>query len=85
MATYPRETWGCSPVAAKAAEAHAPRCGEVQLRAEQESWLHDLIADAIHEGDLLRPALDRLRADKAGWSELREAVLEETQARAGRR
>ncbi|MHB1894766.1 MAG: hypothetical protein ACYCTZ_14970 [Candidatus Dormibacteria bacterium] len=66
---------------AKAAGAYAPRHGKVQLRADQESWLQGPVAIReglrVSEGDVLRLVIDRLRADGAGWSELREAVLTE--------
>ena len=62
----------------------------VQLRAEQESWLHGLVADAIREGARVSEGTwfgsrsTALRAGGAGWSELREALLAETRARARR-
>ena len=70
---------------------YAARRGKIQLRSDQEGWLHGLIADALREGvrvsegDVLRVAVDRLRAGRAGWSELRDAVLAETRSRARRR
>ncbi len=78
-------------VPTKAGGAYAPRRGKIQLRADQESWLNDLVADAmregvrVSEGDVLRLALDRLRAGGAGWHELRDAVVAETRARTRRR
>ncbi len=74
----------------KTAGAYAPRRGKVQLRADQESWLNGFVADAmregvrVSEGDVLRLALDRLRAGGAGWPELREAVAGEIRARTRR-
>lgn len=78
-------------VSAGVAGGFAARRGKVQLRADQETWLHGLVADAIREGvrvsegDVLRLALDRLRAGKAEWAELREAILAEIQQRSRRR
>ena len=78
-------------VPAKAAGTYAPRRGKVQLRADQEAWLHGLVADAIREGmrvsegDVLRLALDRLRVGGAGWPDLRDALAAETRARTQRR
>ena len=69
----------------------AARKVQVQLRSEQEEWLHRILADGLREGirvseaDVVRVAMDRLREGKAGWSELREAILVETKQRARRR
>lgn len=69
----------------------AARKVQVQLRVEQESWLHAVVADALREGvrvseaDVVRVAVDLLRTGKAGWPELRKAVLAETRERARRR
>jgi hypothetical protein len=71
--------------------AYAARRGKVQLRSDQESWLHGLIADALREGirvsegDVLRVAVDRLRTGQASWPELKEAILAETRGRSRRR
>ena len=69
----------------------AARKVQVQLRSEQEEWLHRILADGLREGvrvseaDVVRVAMDRLREGTAGWSELREAILAETKQRARRR
>ena len=69
----------------------AARKVQVQLRSEQEEWLHRILADGLREGvrvseaDIVRVAMDRLREGKAGWSELREAILAETKQRSRRR
>jgi hypothetical protein len=53
--------------------------------------LHAVVADALREGvrvseaDVVRVAVDLLRTGKAGWPELRKAVLAETRERARRR
>lgn len=76
---------------ASSAPAYAARRGKIQLRSDQERWLHGLIADALREsvrvseGDVLRVAVDRLRARGAGWTELRESILAETRQRSQRR
>ena len=69
----------------------AARKLQVQLRVEQEEWLHRIVADGLRDGvrvseaDVVRVAMDRLREGKAGWSELREAILAETKQRSRRR
>jgi hypothetical protein len=49
--------------------------------------LADAIRDGVRlsEGDVLKLALDRLRASKADWSDLREAILTEFRQRSRRR
>lgn len=69
----------------------AARKLQVQLRVEQEEWLHRIVADGLRDGvrvseaDVVRVAMDRLRERKAGWPELREAILAETKQRSRRR
>jgi hypothetical protein len=69
----------------------AARRSKVTLSPEQDRWMRGILADALRdgvrlsEGDVLKLALDRLRAGVAGWSELREAVLVEAKARTRRR
>ena len=69
----------------------AARKLQVQLRVEQEEWLHRIVADGLRDGvrvseaDVVRVAMDRLREGKAGWSALRGAILAETKQRARRR
>lgn len=69
----------------------AARKLQVQLRVEQEEWLHRIVADGLRDGvrvseaDVVRVAMDRLREGRAGWSELREAILTETKQRSRRR
>jgi hypothetical protein len=78
-------------IPSSSAPPYAARRGKIQLRSDQESWLHGLIADALREGirvsegDVLRVAVDRLRTRGAGWAELGEAVLAETRQRSRRR
>jgi hypothetical protein len=69
----------------------AARKVQVQLRAEQETWLHTIVATALSQGvrvseaDVVRVAVDRLRTGKASWPELKEAILAETRGRSRRR
>lgn len=69
----------------------AARKLQVQLRVEQEEWLHRIVADGLRDGvrvseaDVVRVAMDRLREGRAGWSELREAIFAETKQRSRRR
>ena len=69
----------------------AARKLQVQLRVEQEEWLHRIVADGLRDGvrvseaDVVRVAVDRLREGRAGWSELRDAILAETKQRSRRR
>ena len=69
----------------------AARKLQVQLRVEQEEWLHRILADGLRDGvrvseaDVVRVAMDRLREGRAGWSELRDAILAETKQRSRRR
>ncbi|MDA8332012.1 MAG: hypothetical protein M0027_12610 [Candidatus Dormibacteraeota bacterium] len=61
------------------------------LNPDQDLWMRGILADAIRdgvrlsEGDVLKLALDRLRASKADWSDLREAILTEFRQRSRRR
>ena len=82
------------PLSAQSAASRptfAERVSRVQLRTDQDAWVRRLLSEAmaagdhVAEADVLRVALDRLREGKAGWAELREAILAETERRSRRR
>ena len=66
------------------------RRSKVTLNPEQDLWMRGVLADALRdgvrlsEGDVLKLALDRLRAHGAGWSDLQADLAAETKARTRR-
>ncbi|MDA8332011.1 MAG: hypothetical protein M0027_12605 [Candidatus Dormibacteraeota bacterium] len=69
----------------------AERVSRVQLRTDQEVWVRRLLSEAmaagvhVAEADVLRVAIDRLRAGGAGWPGLRVVLTVEATARTQRR
>jgi len=69
----------------------AARKVQAQLRAEQETWLHTIVATTLSQGvrvseaDVVRVVVDRLRTGNASGPELKEAILGETRGRSRRR
>jgi hypothetical protein len=65
--------------------------GPLTLRADQATWVRQLRIEALQAGadlavtDLVRVALDRLRAHGADWSDLRADLAAEAKARTRRR
>ncbi len=91
-ATRPRAQWASGPEGQQTEATRTPaRRSKVTLNPDQDLWMRGILADAIRdgvrlsEGDVLKLALDRLRASKADWSDLREAILTEFRQRSRRR
>ncbi len=65
--------------------------GLLTLRPDQVAWVRQLRIEALQAGadlavtDLVRVALDRLRAQDGRWSALRDALAAETEQRTRRR